>query len=324
MNILKQPSRKPSRNSRASRFDANSRSGTLAPRPQSVDARARLVYNTSERAASPSVNLRVVALRDVLLHEQIETKRVARLIERLRADQLLKNPPIVVETNGRYILLDGATRITALAHIGCRDAVVQIVDYDAPGLTLETWNHLLIDLPLDDFFATLRQLPGVHLEPLPFAHAQTMLARRASIATILLSAGGVLALRTARRALADQTRLLNDVVAAYEGRGEMYRVAHTDLECLLAEHARLSALVVFACYRPDEIRQLALNGSKLPMGITRHVIPGRALRINIPLHILFAAESLAHKNAWLDEWMRTKMRERQVRFYQEPVFLFDE
>lgn len=307
-----------------SNFDALRRGGDLPPRAQAVDARARLVYNTSARATSPSVTLRIVALRDVLLHEQIETKRVERLVERLRADQRLKNPPIVVPAHGKHILLDGATRITALTRLGCRDAVVQIVEYDAPGLTLETWNHLLVDLPLDDFFATLRQLPGLRIEALPFADAQTMLARRLSIATILLSDGGVLALRTARRALAEQTRLLNAVVAAYEGRGEMYRVAHTDLECLLAEHARLSALVVFARYRPDEIRQLALNGSKLPMGITRHVIPGRAMRINIPLEILFADEPLAHKNAWLDEWMKTKMRERHVRFYQEPVFLFDE
>ncbi len=324
MNILKKPSLKRWHNSRASKSDETSRGGVLPPRAPAVDARARLVYNASERAASPSVNLRIVALNDVLLHEQIETKRVERLVERLRADQLLKNPPIVVESNGKYILLDGATRITALRRVGCRDAVVQIVEYDAPGLTLETWNHLLVDLPLDNFLTALRQLPGLHIEPRPFPQAQTLLARRASIATILLSDGGVLALRTARCALTEQTRLLNEVVAAYEGRGEMYRVAHTDLECLLTEHARASALVVFARYRPDEIRHLALNGSKLPMGITRHVIPGRAMRINIPLGVLAADESLAQKNAWLDEWMKTKMRERRVRFYQEPVFLFDE
>jgi hypothetical protein len=48
------------------------------------------------------------------------------------------------------------------------------------------------------------------------------------------------------------------------------------------------------------------------------------MRINIPLRLLHADEPLAQKNAWLDEWMQTKMRECQVRLYQEPVFLFDE
>ena len=113
------------------------------------------------------------------------------------------------------------------------------------------------------------------------------------------------------------------MVAAYAGRGELYRVAHTDVERLLAEHGRLSALVVFPRYHPDEIRRLALNGSKLPMGVTRHIIPGRALRINIPLDVLSGDDPLDQKNAWLDEW-KAKMRERRARFYQEPVFLFDE
>jgi hypothetical protein len=263
-------------------------------------------------------------VRDVLLHEHIETRRVERLIARLQSDQLLKNPPIVVESEGRYILLDGATRITALQRLDCRDVVVQIVAYDAPGLKLETWNHLLIDLPLGEFFATLHQVLDLHIEPTLWEDAQAALAQRTSIGTLVLSDGSVFALRTTCHTLDAQTRVLNQVVAAYEGRGEMYRVAHTDLECLLTEHARVSALMVFPHYRPDEICHLALNGSKLPTGITRHIIPGRAMRINIPLDLLRTAEPLEQKNAWLDAWMKTKLRERQVRFYQESVFLFDE
>jgi hypothetical protein len=91
------------------------------------------------------------------------------MVERFERDQLLKNPPIVVESSGKYILLDGATRITALKRVGCRDAVVQIVEYDAPGLVLETWNHMLIDLPLRDFFVALWQLPGLRVEPATLA-----------------------------------------------------------------------------------------------------------------------------------------------------------
>lgn len=290
-----------------------------------IDAPSGLVYNTRAPQPQPrAVKLRIVPLREVLLHEHIEAQRVAQLIVRLQSDQLLKNPPIVVEAETRYILLDGATRISALQHLGCRDTVVQIVEYAAPGLKLETWNHLLLDLPLAEFFATLRRESNLHLEPTEWEEAEIALVQRTSIATLVLRDGTVFTLRTACQTLADQTHLLNRVVAAYEGRGEMYRVAHTDLECLLTEHARVSALVIFPRYRPDEICCLALNGNKLPTGITRHIIPGRALRINLPLELLRADEPLAQKNAWLDAWMKTKLRERQVRFYQESVFLFDE
>ena len=39
----------------------------------------------------------------------------------------------------------------------------------------------------------------------------------------------------------------------------------------------------------------------LPAGITRHVIPQRALRLNIPLHILQQDRPLEEKNDWLHE-----------------------
>jgi hypothetical protein len=271
------------------------------------------------------LTLRIVRLDDVLLHEQIEVKRVERLVQRLRQDQYLKNPPIVTEYENKYILLDGATRVTALRQIGCCDVVVQIVNYEGPGIVLETWNHMLLDLPLDELFSSLRAIPGLAVEPANATEAEAGLTRRECIGTLMLKDGRVYSLRAGSQARLDaQAHLLNQVVATYDGHGEMYRVARTDVEGLLAENGRLSALVVFPRYRPDEIRQLASNGSKLPMGVTRHIIPGRAMRLNIPLEKLYCSDPIEQKNTWLDEWMTSRLRERQVRYYQEPVFLFDE
>lgn len=270
------------------------------------------------------LTLRTVPLNDVLLHEQVEARRVDRLITQLKSDWLLKNPPIVTQYDGKYILLDGATRVTALKRIHCRDVVVQIVSYGMPGLVLETWNHMLLDLPADQLLDTLARIPGVRLQSTSAEGAEQALNERAGIATIVPADGRVLSLVSDTPELERQAALLNQVVASYEGRGEMYRVAHTDLERLLAEHGRLTALVVFPRFRPEEIQRLALNGTKLPMGVTRHIIPGRVLHINIPLGILERDQPLETKNAWLDNWMKEKMAERHVRYYQEPVFLFDE
>jgi hypothetical protein len=270
------------------------------------------------------LTLRIVPLNDVLLHEQVEARRVDRLITQLKSDWLLKNPPIVTQYDGKYILLDGATRVTALKRIHCRDVVVQIVDYAMPGLVLETWNHMLLDLPADQLLDALARIPGLRLQSTSAEGAEQALNERAGVATIVPADGRVLSLISDTPELERQAGLLNQVVASYEGRGEMYRVAHTDLERLLAEHGRLTALVVFPRFRPEEIQRLALNGTKLPMGITRHIIPGRVLHIDIPLGILERDQPLEAKNAWLDNWMKEKMIERHVRYYQEPVFLFDE
>jgi len=272
------------------------------------------------------LTLRVVSLDDVLLHEHIEYKRVERLIEQLDRDQNLKNPPIVSAYDGKFILLDGATRVTALKAIGCRDVVVQLVDYDAPGMALESWNHMLLDVSLEELFQWWQSLSALQIRRATTSSADAALVRRESIGTVFSANGDVFSLYApdAKAHIIQLTELLNRVVAAYDGRGEMFRVAHTNVERLLIEHGRLGALVAFPQFRPDEIRKLALNGSKLPMGITRHIIPGRALRINIPLNILRGSESLEEKNTWFDEWMAGKMRGRRVRYYQEPVFLFDE
>lgn len=268
--------------------------------------------------------LRIVHLDDVVLHEEIENRRVEKLVVRLKQDRLLKNPPIAAQFENKYIVLDGASRTTALRRMHSRDIVVQLVDYLNPGITLETWNHMLLDAPAQEIFDAINDLPDLFIEKTSSDIANRALDRRDSIASVMLADGRVYSLCAKDNTLTEQARMLNHVVAAYEGKGEMYRVAHTDVERLIAEHGRLSALLVFPRYRPEEIRQIALNGSKLPMGITRHIIPGRALRINIPLDILEGSQPLEEKNAWLDEWLKERMRERHVRFYQEPVFLFDE
>jgi hypothetical protein len=49
---------------------------------------------------------------------------------------------------------------------------------------------------------------------------------------------------------------------------------------------------------------LARSGAALIAGITRHLIPRRALRINLPLDVLRRPQSLAEKNLWLADWMK--------------------
>lgn len=274
------------------------------------------------------LRLSIVPLDSVLLHEEIEQNRVSRLVEHLRSDRILKNPPIVTEVRApnewtRYVVLDGASRTTALRDMQCRDIMVQIVDYHSPELRLESWNHLLLDITPDALRREIDELDCVGLVEMDRDSARAALDKREVIGYFLFSDGRVMGLRCPSDQVS-QANALNAVVQCYEGKTMMYRVSTTDLEQLAAEHHRIGAVMVFPKYRPEEIIRLALNGAKVPMGITRHIIPGRALRVNIPLEILESDKPLEEKNAWLDEWIKDKIRTRQVRFYQEAVFLFDE
>ena len=83
---------------------------------------------------------------------------------------------------------------------------------------------------------------------------------------------------------------------------------------------RAGVVVVYPNYTKRDIVALSQAGAMLPAGITRHVIPGRALRINAPLD----GATLEQKQAWLTGWLREREVGHGVRFYAEPTFLFDE
>jgi hypothetical protein len=72
------------------------------------------------------------------------------------------------------------------------------------------------------------------------------------------------------------------------------------------------------------VLELARDGELLPAGLTRHLIQGRALRINYPLGELKSQDGLGEKNAQLKAWLLHKLSTKEVRFYGETTFLFDE
>ena len=131
-------------------------------------------------------DLRVVAVADLLLHEQHDAQRSEPLLQRLRTDGVLKNPPIVAAIPGeqRYVVLDGANRVTAAQSLGMEHIAVQVVDYEDPELILDTWYHLIKGMSVEEFKNLLAQLPGIRTEAADLMHARALLARRESLAFV--------------------------------------------------------------------------------------------------------------------------------------------
>ena len=270
-------------------------------------------------------DLRVVPVSDLLLHERHDTQRSEPLLQRLRTDGVLKNPPIVAPIRGerRYVVLDGANRVTAVLAMGIADIAVQVVDYEDPELILDTWHHLVKGIGAERFKAMLRKVRGVEIESADPVHARAQLARREILAFVENVQGEVCTLR-ALGDLHQRTQRLNEIVDLYKVHGQIFRANTDHLPSLLPFYDDVSALVVFPRFAPAEIVDLARVGARLPAGITRHLIPRRALRINLPLTMLGSAANLSDKNAWLIDWMKQKVACKAARYYQESTFLFDE
>jgi hypothetical protein len=69
---------------------------------------------------------------------------------------------------------------------------------------------------------------------------------------------------------------------------------------------------------------LTRDGVLLPAGLTRHLIQGRAMRLNYPLAYFNGDEPLEAKNARLQAWLQGKSANREIRFYAEATYLFDD
>jgi hypothetical protein len=245
----------------------------------------------------------------------------------IQRDGKLRNPPIVAEQGDRYIVLDGATRTTALREMGYRDVLVQIVDYYAETVQVHAWHHVLAGLPHNRLLATLADVEGVTLQPVDADSACRMLGTRAIVACVVMRNGQWFAVLCDDESQPDNNRrasLLCQLVAEYRGKTEVHRTVEVELPTLIKEYPHLTAVIVFPSFTPAELSQLAVDNAKLPMGITRHIVAGRALGLDIPLDLLTGSQSLEAKNAWLNDLIMKRLQANKVRLYQEPVFVFDE
>src|SRR3990170_5001472 len=93
-------------------------------------------------------DLRIVPVADLLLHERVDLERVTRLIDRLSADGILKNPPIVASLPGsdRFLLLDGANRVSAMQNLDIPHLIVQVEPFENEKLEVRHWNHVVRDI----------------------------------------------------------------------------------------------------------------------------------------------------------------------------------
>jgi len=280
------------------------------------------------------LRLKIVRAEDVLLHEETDRRRVDRLRASLEKDGLLRNPPIAARTqDGRFAVLDGATRTTALKQIGTPHILLQVMPYDTDEVQLQAWYHVLPDAASKAAFEYVME-HSVLTETVSLDQARAALEERRTTAALVHQDGTatMLTLRTDHPwTISDEAHehtsaatILRGLVNTYGGAGEIYRIVHDDLVDIVQNETACPCVIMFPTFARDEILSIASSGDLLPAGITRHLIPGRALNVNMPLERLRADEDLQDKKAWLRSWLSDRILAKKVRYYHEPVFIFDD
>ncbi len=267
--------------------------------------------------------LRIVPMDLVVPHEQIDQKRVDRLAGRLEADGILSNPPVVTETNdGRYMVLDGATRTAALKQLGFPHAVVQVTSTEK-GLGLHTWYHVIQQIEQEPLFELLNQLPDITLTEIDPETASETMFEYGGLCYFQFGDGRTYLVYAEPGV--NRLDALNKLTAVYIDAAHVDRTLNDNVISLKSEYLEFTAVVIFPEYTVNQVMQVTLSsGRYFPAGITRFLIPGRILRINAQIDMLKSDKPLWEKNRWLHQLLLEKQGKGGIRYYGEPVYLLDE
>lgn len=250
----------------------------------------------------------VAPIEMVRPHEDFDPLRVDRLRRRIDADGTQLNPMVcTVASDGTFVLLDGATRREAFSRLGLPHAVVQIVD--PATVTLGTWHHVLRGGDGDLLHETLINNKSVSLtgdSGTPRINISGLGWQ--SIAPVEVSANAS----------------LNSVVDCYRGEFTVTRVTDPSEDAVGKTHDDWVAIVEFPSLTVEDVMTAATEADFVPAGITRFMVPARALRLNISLDFLRNAAATTEKQDQLDEILATRAREGRVRRYDEPVIILDD
>ena len=268
--------------------------------------------------------LSIVPTQQLLLHEEVDMERVARLLDRLSADGILKNPPIVasLSESDRFMLLDGANRVSAMENLEIPHLLVQVEKLDDPRLEVRHWNHVVRDIETEKLLDQVADVEGVTVrEGRP---EDAVDETPGYLASILTSETKAIHLWGAPR-LQENTGALKALTEIYSrGDARMERVNHADVATIRHHHPHFGAVVSFANFTKQDVLAVAETDERLPSGITRFLVPRRVLGFNLRLPLLKSNLPLEEKNRWLQDEIHHKVTEHKVRYYQEPTFVFDD
>jgi hypothetical protein len=233
------------------------------------------------------------------------------------------NPPLVTPMHGRenqFVILDGANRVHSFSALGYPHILVQIATYESGFIELSNWQHVVAGWSNGQFIQHLRQIPEIALKDMsengdPQAICHVHLREEDRLVAVCADAP----------TLRERNRLLCLIVHAYQRHARLHRTPLSDPAEIYPLFPDADALVTFPLFTPQEIVEASREHAYLPPGISRHIAQGRAINVNYPLAALSdRITPINHKNADLVAWIQHKLANRQVRYYAEATYQFDE
>lgn len=279
-------------------------------------------------AGSLTLEIALVDIDSLHLHEETLPEATKELAEWIENDGFVRDPVIVdLDT---CVVLDGMHRVMATRALNCSWIPACFVDYDSPAIRIETWYRGF----KGSSAAALRDLIercGYALSPAEIEGAEDETEQEKAIGflanseTCFIIRDGNLDVHQSYRAISaiEEEARKRGLVVRYETGGDARaKLRAGSLDALLGPR-RISK---------EDVRRYGSTGRPFPHKATRHMIPARPLRVDVPLKVLRDRDgSLKELNHRLMGDLHAKNLKRvppgaliEDRRYEEEIFIFEQ
>jgi hypothetical protein len=231
-------------------------------------------------ASKLSFRISIVNLNELKPHEEVVDPVVGSLANDVLREGELRDPLIVDQED--YVILDGMHRFNSLRLLKCRFVPCCLVDYDNPLIKVGAWFRLFAVDDAETVAERLLKDAGLHYSSRKVElgkmnnDSQTIILTRTSAEFSLPES--IDPVQLARTAANLEKTMVK------QGHAVTYSPEDTALQKMQSNE--LNLIISVPIFSKHQIREFGLTGHLLPHKITRHVIPSRPLRIDVPLKML--------------------------------------
>lgn len=253
-------------------------------------------------------SLEIREVKSLLSHEKVISHNLKRLKEAMLNIGHLVDPLIIDGKTG--VVLDGNHRLKVLEIIECPYAVCQTVDYTSDEIKVGTW-YPVVDLDADKIF----KLDSIKHEKVDYEAGKAAVNSLKAPFMLVTKNDGCHLLNPGSYKLMEMVEEQNYIFSVLE-KGAVDYVPDEEMQKNIDSG---KSLFFRRSYTKDEIIRAAQSHSPFPPKSTRHLIPGRIIRLNMKLGWLHRSPEEAEKE--LLAMLNSRVYSGNVRKYYEPVIV---
>ena len=227
-----------------------------------------------------SFHIALIDIGTLKPHEEVIDSLVESMADAIRAQGFVRDPLII--DKDEHVILDGMHRSSSLKSLKCRFAPCCLVNYDSPLIKVGSWFRLFNVQESESLAEDLLNEHSleytkkrIDLEHLTYNSQSIILTGSGSQYSLPQSSNLIELARTA-------VKLEKELVK------KDYHVDYLS-ETMAIESlrsGRVNFVISLPIFSKKQIREFGAQALLLPHKVTRHVMPSRPLRIDVPLTML--------------------------------------